>query len=125
MNQIKKIVVGSTTEAAVRLLFDNKVLQASNDGGTLTLVARALKINDLRTQVLSYIKRNPNSRFEIIAPEHSVDKSIGLVFNNFVDSGDDDDVSEYRIVIDDSFTSCEITQKAKIGADITMTLKAR
>lgn len=121
MSDIQKIVIGETTEGAIRGIFDHRIAQESGDI-SFNNNNRALKIRNLKSQVLSFIKRQPNSSFTLNAPEYKSDKTLALKFNNFV--GYDDECSEYTINIHDSFVDAEVVQHVKVGKDITLRIKA-
>lgn len=126
MSEIRKLVVGDTTEAAIRLLFTQRIAQESNDPSHST-VNRAIRIKDLRSQIMGFIKRNPNSNFELIVPEYKSEKEIKLVFDNFTSDGSqsDNDISRYRIIINDNFVEAEIIHRVIVGRDIVLKIKAQ
>lgn len=125
MNNIKELVVGKTTETIIRSLFTERIMQESGDE-SLNTASRAMKIKDLSSQVLGFIKRNPNSKFEIISPEFKSDKAVTLTFSNFETYGEtNEEISSYSIVINENFVEAEIVQKMKVGKDNTMRIKAR
>jgi hypothetical protein len=121
--EIKKLIVGNTTEVLIRTLFDNRIAEesSSNDLGN---IARAMQIKDLKNQVLVYLKSNPNSRFTLVAPEFKSEKTIVLKFNNFIEEEDDED-SSYAINIQDNFVEAEIIKFVEVGQNLKLTLKAR
>ena len=123
MGNISRVVIGESTETALKTLFDSRIAQESSEEA-LNLMSRTQEIRDLKNQVLSFIKRNPNSSFEVIVPEFKVGKVLTLKFTNFPELEDDEEVSEYTLEVNDSFDVCEITQKADLGKDIRLTLKA-
>jgi hypothetical protein len=123
MDTIKKVVIGDTTEAIIKLLFDHKIAQESNEGA-MNAQRRALEIKDLKGQIISFIKRQPNAKFSIEAPEHRINKSVKLSFTNYDEDQEDDDSIQYKVVVMDDYSSCRITQKSILGADVTLTLKA-
>lgn len=125
MSDIRKLVVGETTETIIRVLFDHRISQESNEGA-LNTINRAQKIRDLRSQILGFVKRNPNGIFELVVPEFKSEKQVRLTFNNFLspELDEDDDASMYRIVVSDNFVDGEIIHKVKIGKDIVIKIKA-
>jgi hypothetical protein len=128
MSNIKKLVVGDTTKAAIRLLFDQRIAQESNDPSFNT-IERALNIGKLKSQVMGFIERNPNSRFELVTPEYKNEKVVKLSFDNFENDGEDeDDLNEhtckYKIVVDDNFVEASIINKVVVGKDIVLRIKA-
>jgi len=124
MTTIRKIVVGESTESIIRFLFDHRIALESEEVN-YNSIDRAMKIRDLKGQVISFIKRNPNSNFELIAPERISDKIINLRFTNYNDDITElDECSEYVIEVDDSFVKAYVTQKVKVGKNITLTIKA-
>lgn len=125
MNKMRKLVVGETTETIIRILFDHRILQESSENA-LNTVSRAAKIKNLKTQILGFIKRNPNSVFELVAPEYKTDKTVVMNFTNFEEYVATDELgwSRYKIVINDNFIDAEIIQKVTIGKDIVLKIKA-
>lgn len=126
MNEMKNIVVGETTEIIIRTLFDSRIAQESNENAYNT-VDRALKIRDLKSQMLGFIKRNPNAIFKITAPEFKSDKNIRLTFSNFdhyLSDEEDLNLSLYKIDIQDNFIEANIIQEVKVGKDIMLKIKA-
>lgn len=123
MSAIKGIIIGKSTEALIRLLFDNRAAQESTEGA-LNAMSRASNIKKLKNEVISFVKRNANSKFELEAPEYDTEKTVKLSFNNFTGEEEEDDVTcEFKMVIDESFTKCNISQKAKFGKDITLRIE--
>jgi hypothetical protein len=125
MNEIKKLVIGNTTEMVIKAIFDNRIAQESTNSA-LNTTSRALKIRDLKSQVMGFIKRNPNALFELVTPEYSNDKQLKVVFSNFpsFEPEEEEDIANYKIVVDDNFITAEIIQKVKVGRDITLRIKA-
>jgi hypothetical protein len=121
--EIKKLIVGNTTEVLIRTLFDNRIAEESSSND-LNNVARAMQIRDLRNQVLVYLRSNPNSKFTLIAPEFKSEKAITLKFNNFIEEEDDDD-SSYAITIEDNFVEAEVIKFVEVGQNLKLTLKAK
>lgn len=124
MNEMKQLVLGKTTETLIKTLFNERLVQESSEE-SLTTATRSMRIKDLQIQVLSFMKRNPNSKFELIVPEYKVAKTVRLTFSNFETYDDNDETSFYSIVIQDNFTDADIIQKMKIGKDIILKLKSR
>ena len=123
MSVIKGVIIGKSTEALIRLLFDNRAAQESTEGA-LNAMTRASKIKNLKNEVISFIKRNANSKFELEAPEYDTEKKVKLSFNNFTGEEEEEDItSEFKISIDESFTTCNVSQKAKFGKDITLRIE--
>ena len=121
MDAIKQqVVIGESTETLLKLAFDNRIAQESGEGA-LNAMSRAIQIRDLKTQVLSFIKRNSNSKFKIEIPEYGVDKVLTMSFTNFIEE-DIEEVSKFDMAIDDNFTKCRIAQKADLGRDIELIL---
>ena len=124
MSGIKKVVIGGAVEAVLHTIFDNRVLQESNEEN-YNSAKRALLINDLKRQILAFVKRNANSRFKVFIPELYMNKTVSIGFNNFEEPEENDDIiSDYSIVIDESFTKCSVTQKAEVGRDIVISIVA-
>jgi hypothetical protein len=127
MNDIRKfaIVLGETTEKIIRTLFDYRILQESNDS-SLNSASRALKMQDLRSQIIGFVKRQPNSIFKIVSPEYKSEQKISIKFSNFTyDEVDVDNLpSEYDIIINENFVEATIVHKIKVGKDITLKIKA-
>lgn len=127
MNEIRKLIVGDTTETIIRILFDYRISQESNSDA-FNKVNRALKIKNLKSQIMGFVKRNPNSAFELIAPEFKSEKLIKIRFTNFddvnYDTEEDDNISNYQIVVNDNFVNADIIKKVKIGKDITIKISA-
>ena len=125
MSEIRKLVVGETTETIIRVLFDHRISQES-DGSALNIVSRAQKIRDLRSQIIGFVKRNPNAVFELVVPEFKSEKKVKLTFSNFVspDLEEDEDIANYKILVSDNFVDGEIINKVKIGKDIVIKIKA-
>jgi hypothetical protein len=127
MSEIQKLVVGETTETLIRVVFDQRIAQESNED-LLNKVDRALKIRNLKTQVLGFIKRNPNAIFELTVPEYKSEKSLKLRFANFSSHDLDEDTTEfskYSIVLKDNFVEGEIIQQVTVGKDIVLKIKAK
>ena len=118
---IKKLIIGNTTEALLNTLFNNRISEESTSND-FNSNSRAIKIKDLKNQIIGYMKRNPNSRFTVIAPEFKSEKQVKLQFNNFLDEEDDDD-SVYVISIEDNFVTAEIIKIVEIGNNIKLTLR--
>jgi len=128
MTTFKKIILGETTEAAIKLLFDNRIAQESSDESTaLNVMNRSMTIKDLKTQVLSFIKNNPNSSYKLIVPEFNSDKKLELLFTNYsyLNDEDEDKVSEYEIVVDEAFNECNIKHKSLLGEPVKLRLTAQ
>jgi hypothetical protein len=127
MSEIRKLVVGDTTETIIRILFDHRISQESNNDA-FNRANRALKIKDLKSQIMGFVKRNPNSTFELVAPEFKSEKLIKIRFTNFddcnYDTEENDDISNYQIVVEDNFVNADIVKKVKIGKDIVLRIKA-
>jgi hypothetical protein len=125
MNEIKRLVIGNTTEMVIKAIFDNRIAQESTNE-SLNTTSRALKIRDLKAQVMGFIKRNPNSLFELVTPEYSNDKQLKVVFSNFpsFEPEEEEDISSYKIIVEDNFVGAEIVQRVKVGKDITLRIKA-
>lgn len=122
MRTMRKIVVGDTTEAVIKLAFDKRAAQESGDS-PLDSMSRTLKIRDLRIQIISFIKRNPNSRFRLEIPEFNTEKLLRIGFSNFVETNEDDDsIAKYELKVNDRFTECTVIQKAEYGKDIIIPL---
>jgi hypothetical protein len=121
MNEIKAIVIGEATEATIRYIFDHRILEESKDPSYNT-VSRALRVRDLKSQIMGFIERNPNGHFELIAPEYKSEKLFKLSFNNFEE--EDDEANEYQIVIADNFVEAEIIHKVTVGKDIVLKIRA-
>lgn len=120
--KMKPIILGELTESIIRLIFDKRAALESNDD-SLNTMSRTLKIKDLKNQVLSFIKRNPNCRFMLEVPEYNTEKITRLQFSNFVEPTDEDEIaSSIELIINDRFTKCIITEKVTIGKDIVLTL---
>jgi hypothetical protein len=125
MNQIKKLVIGTTTESVLRLLFDLRVANESSDPD-FNSASRALRIQDLKAQVLGFIKRNPNGTFIVISPEYKSEKVLTLKFDNFIlDEDEEENDNTYEIVINENFVEAEITHKVLVGKDIVLKIKAK
>lgn len=126
MNTIKKIVLGDSTEAIIKSIFNNRIAQESREE-TLNSISRASQIKDLQIQVLSFIKRNANSSFKLKFEEYNVNKQLVLNFTNFqeIDFSEDDETSKFELEIDNSFTKCYVSQKADLGKDITLTIVSK
>lgn len=122
MSSIKKLVVGETTLSTIRGLFDNRIAQ---EGGSPTFnnVDRALKIKDLKSQVIGFINRNHNGNFELIVPEYRSEQVVKLKFTNYTEVEDDEDPT-YVIEVNDNFVSANITHRVKVGKDIILKIKA-
>ena len=120
--EIKKLIVGNTTETLLRTLFDNRIAEESTSEN-LNGNRRAMQIKNLSAQILGFIRRNPNSRFTIIVPEYKFEKTVKLKFNNFIEEEDDDD-SSYTILLNDNFVEAEIIKFVEVGNNTTLTLKA-
>ena len=120
--EIKKLVVGNTTEVLIRTLFDNRIAEESTSED-LNSVSRAIRIKDLMNQTLSFIKRNPNSKFIVVAPEFKSEKDVKLSFSNFTEMEDDED-ARYQISIRDNFIEADIVHFVEVGNNIKLTLKA-
>lgn len=125
MSEMKKLVLGETTEAVLRLLFDRRVAEESSDPEFNT-ANRALRIHNLKTQIIGFVKRNPNGRFILIVPEYKSEKVLKVVFDNFTieDNAEDEKVNDYEIVLKDNFVEAEIIHKVIVGKDITLKIKA-
>jgi len=123
MSEIKKIVVGETTEVVIRTLFDQRIQQESTEQ-QLNTISRAMKIKDLKSKVIGFIKRNPNSTFELLAPEYKTEKILRIQFGNYEIDGLDDEASQYVISINDNFIEAEARHKASIGKDLVLKIKA-
>jgi hypothetical protein len=123
MSEIKKIVVGETTEIVIRTLFDQRIQQESTEQ-QLNTISRAMKIKDLKSKVIGFIKRNPNSMFELFVPEYKTEKVLKLQFRNYEIDGGDEDASEYVITIHDNFIEADACHKASVGRDIILKIKA-
>jgi hypothetical protein len=121
--EIKKLIVGNTTEVLIRTLFDNRIAEESSSND-LSNVARAMQIRDLKNQILVYLRSNPNSRFTLVAPEFKSEKTVVLKFNNFIGEEDDED-SSYAINIEDNFVEAEIIKFVEVGQNLKLTLKAK
>ena len=123
MSEIRKIVVGETTEIVVRTLFDQRIQQESTEP-QLNSISRAMKIKDLKSKVIGFIKRNPNSIFELLVPEYKTEKVLRLKFGNYEMDGSDDDASQYIITVRDNFIEAEACHKASVGKDMILKIKA-
>lgn len=125
MTEIKKLVVGETTETVIRTLFDQRISQESSSND-LNSLDRALKIKNLKTQIIGFVKRNHNGIFELIVPEYKIDKVVKLHFTNFEDPNveEGNDFSHYKIVVNDNFVTADIIQKVCVGKDIVLKIKA-
>ena len=124
MNKILKIIVGETAETIMRVAFDHRIAQESGDIAFNT-ISKAGRIKDLKNQIMGFVKRNPNSVFDVTIPEYKSDKKVKIAFTNFNEIElDENNITLYSIVIKDNFVNAEITQKVKIGKDITLKIKA-
>lgn len=129
MNEIKKIVLGNTTEKIISLIFDNHMLQESMERNK-NQISRDLRIRDLKSQLMGFIRRNANAIFELNFTEYMSDKVTKIIFTNFdgydlEDAINEDEFSHYIIDIDTLCSSIIITHKVKIGKNITITLQSR
>lgn len=125
MSSIKRIIIGEATEDAIKALFDSRIRQESSEG-SMNMSRRQLDISHLKTQVLSYIKNNPNAKFELVVPELKIGKTVKMVFTNYASFDEDNDpISTFTLTINDEFDKCVIVQKADIGKDIELVLTVR
>lgn len=121
MNDIKPVVIGEGTESTIKYIFDRRILEESKDPSYNT-TSRALRVRDLKSQIIGFIERNPNGHFELLAPEYKSEKLLKLSFNNF--EGEDDEANEYQINIIDNFVEAEIIHKVTVGRDIVLRIRA-
>jgi hypothetical protein len=121
MNDIKPLVLGEGTESAIKHVFDHRILEESKDPSHNT-ISRALRVKNLKSQIIGFIERNPNGHFELVAPEYKSEKLFKLSFNNFEE--EDDEANEYQIVIADNFVEAEVIHKVTVGKDIVLKLRA-
>jgi hypothetical protein len=123
MNEIRKVILGKTTESLLKEIFYSRIAQESIEE-TYNTLERAIKIKALKDKVISFIKMNPNSFFEVLYPELKLEKRSKISFTNFNDIIDDEEdyenFSHYVIEIDDSYTFANVSKKIKIGKDITL-----
>lgn len=123
MSEIRKVILGKTTESLLRNIFDSRIAQESVEE-TYNTIERAIKIKALKDKIISFVKMNPNSFFELLSPELKLEKRSKLSFTNFNDIIDDEEdyenFSHYVIEIDDSYTFATVNKKIKIGKDITL-----
>lgn len=120
MNTLKKIEIGETAEALIRLIFDKRVALESADEN-LNHYSRALEINALKASALAFIKRNPNAKFKLISPEKIFPKDFSIEFSNYC--GEIENPSEYTLTINEDFDEIKVNQKVKVGRDIKFTIK--
>jgi hypothetical protein len=124
MNDIKVLVIGSITEAIIKSVFDVRIAQESRDS-SLNAINRAMKIKEMKSQILGFVKRNPNSNFELVVPELKSNKNLTLVFSNFQSSEPEEECdSKYKIVINDDFVTAKVIQKVTVGEDIILRIKS-
>lgn len=124
MNDIKVLVIGSITEAIIKSVFDVRIAQESRDS-SLNAINRAMKIKEMKSQILGFVKRNPNSNFELVVPELKSNKNLTLVFSNFQSSEPEEECdSKYKIVINDDFVTAKVIQKVTVGEDIVLRIKS-
>jgi hypothetical protein len=124
MNDIKVLVIGSITEAIIKSVFDIRIAQESKDS-SLNAIQRAMKIKEMKSQILGFIKRNPNSNFELIIPELKSNKNLTLAFSNFQSFEPEEEcTSKYKIVINDDFVTAKVIQKVTVGEDIVLRIKS-
>lgn len=124
MNDIKVLVIGSITEAIIKNVFDVRIAQESRDS-SLNAINRAMKIKEMKSQILGFVKRNPNSNFELVVPELKSNKNLTLVFSNFQSSEPEEECdSKYKIVINDDFVTAKVIQKVTVGEDIILRIKS-
>lgn len=128
MSNYKKLVVSHSLIAIIHAIFDSRILQENSEINNNS-VSRAIRIRDTKTNIISFIKRNPNSIFELIIPQFLLENKIRLLFNNFnediIDNEDDDSVSKYRIEIDESYTEAKVTHLVKVGKNIILTIRSQ
>jgi hypothetical protein len=120
MDILKKIEIGETTEALIRLTFDKRIALESEDEN-LNHYSRAMEINALKANTLAFIKRNPNANFKLVAPEKTFPKDFSMDFSNY--SGKIDNPSEYILTINEYFDEVKVTQRVKVGRDIKFSIK--
>jgi hypothetical protein len=125
MNEMKRIVVGDTTEALVRSIFDQRTMQENSGEKSLNAANRSLTLKDMRAQVMAFIKRNANSRFSITFQELNLNKTTTISFTNYDEDPDEEPVGDYVFDMSEDFTKCEITQKVKIGKDIKLFISSK
>ena len=124
MNDIKILVIGSITEAIIKSVFDVRIAQESRDS-SLNAINRAMKIKEMKSQILGFVKRNPNSNFELVVPELKSNKNLTLAFSNFQSSEPEEECdSKYKIVINDDFVTAKVIQKVTVGEDIILRIKS-
>lgn len=124
MNDIKVLVIGSITEAIIKSVFDVRIAQESRDS-SLNAINRAMKIKEMKSQILGFVKRNPNSNFELVVPELKSNKNLTLAFSNFQSSEPEEECdSKYKIVINDDFVTAKVIQKVTVGEDIVLRIKS-
>lgn len=118
--KLKKVVLGESTEAVIRHLFDRRSAQEGNEG-SLNSMDRSLRINELKGEVLHFIKNNANSNFSLVVPEYKVNKSVKVTFSNYLGELDGE-ASEYVFKIDENFSKCEVVHKLRVGRDVVFLL---
>ncbi len=127
MEGIKNLVIGETTETLIRAIFENRIAQESTSEN-LGSIGRTLRIRELRSQVMEFIKNNPNSIITLTSREYKSPKVLELRFANFNDDYldvTDEDNSVVTIEIADNFTEARIIRKAEVGRDFILTLRAK
>jgi len=125
MEKIKKMVIGNIAEVILRTIFSTRISEESTSD-ELNKVSRARKIYDLQNKVIGFVKRQPNSVFQVEIPEYESDKRLKLEFSNFPDEydEDDDETCHYNIIIEDNFVIARVLLQTELGEPIRTTLKA-
>jgi len=141
MSDIKKMIVGETTAAVMRAIFDYRIAQESTEPN-LNTVQRAGRIKNLKAQIMAFIKRNHNGLFRIIIPEYMSSKTLMLEFTNFnedklsktwcINSSKEiyyqkdlkDKFIFYTIEVHDNFVQATIIQKVNVGKNIVLRIEA-
>jgi len=126
MNEVKQIVIGDVTKSIINSIFDNRIIQEdlNNDQNHLS---RAIRIKQLKIEIMNFLKRNPNSVDEINANEYLLNKKVKVICNNFnedFEMSDEEDICRYVIDIEDNYVEARVTKKVKIGRDIVSIIKS-
>ncbi len=126
MNEVKQIVIGDVTKSIINSIFDNRIIQEdlNNDQNHLS---RAIRIKQLKIEIMNFLKRNPNSVVEINANEYLLNKKVKVICNNFnedFEMSDEEDICRYVIDIEDNYVEARVTKKVKIGRDIVSIIKS-
>lgn len=112
MNDDRIIKVDETAIKTLKGIFAARISLESQEAN-LENFSKSLRIKDLEGRIISFIKTNPVSNFEINFPGENTTKKITLKMSNF--SGDEREGNDIVINVLDSWDEAEVFFAATLG----------